>query len=174
MAGGYQDFPQDPLEQLKQEIAAVKARVAELERPTGTQLANAVAELQAQLSKTNIPVTASNFSTSVTFPVTVSSPIVIPDGCTRCFFIATAVTDAQSAGAFQLDAQVRTPIVSGAVVAAAGSAPFTGSASTVATGALTGLVPGNTVAFTSRTGGVMSGTITTSRTTLSVLAIFQP
>lgn len=47
MAGGYDMTPVDPLDVLRAQLVDMKARLAELERPTGTQLFNAVRELTA-------------------------------------------------------------------------------------------------------------------------------
>ncbi len=38
MAGGYLNNPQDPIDQLFREIQALRSRLAEIERPTGTEL----------------------------------------------------------------------------------------------------------------------------------------
>lgn len=45
MAGGYSTTPTDPLDLLAAKLVEMKDRLAELERPTGTQLFKAVAEL---------------------------------------------------------------------------------------------------------------------------------
>jgi len=101
MAGGYSDFPQDPLEQLKQELTAVKARVAELERPTGSQLAETVKNIQAALDAATSalanqigPVvatgSASSFTITTSPTVFVGVGITVPTGYTKALITANS------------------------------------------------------------------------------------
>lgn len=143
-----------------------------------TSYDNIATQLQALtdvVSRINTPVTGTATSTSTSFPLTVTVPIVVPDGCTRAYFIQTAVMDAQASTAFHIGMVISAPISGvGGVGASASAWPETGSASTVRTGVLTGLIPGDTINFSSVTGSIVQGSITTSRTTGSVLAIFSP
>jgi len=166
MAGGFFP-PQTDEELLVNRLLEAERRLDELERPTGTQLAEIV-------SKISTPITGAASSTSISFPVTVSVALTVPVGCTQAFYIHTAVMNTQATTAFQCDLYVSAPTLGSGTVAAAGASPFTGGTTNVATGTLTGLTPGDTLTFSSVTGSVRSGTITASKTAGSVLAVFRP
>lgn len=86
MAGGYDVTPVDPLDVLRDQLVSLKERVAELERPTGTQL---YASLRNPVFPSVGSASASGFLTSTSWTTHASVGLTVPDGYTRALIYAS-------------------------------------------------------------------------------------
>lgn len=99
MPTGYDNLPDDPFEDFTRRLKAQGERIKELERPTGTQLAQTVQQLQAavediQVALANQVSPAASTGSNSNFAVTTSETsfasvgITVPTGYTRALVYA--------------------------------------------------------------------------------------
>lgn len=151
MSGGYKVPPGDD-DRLAKALAEIRRRLDELERPTGTQLAQSLEQLADQLANQVSPAVGSNTTGSFTFGTSfanvVSFNFTVPPGYTRAVIMSGGVVSAGSpAGNDTLTART---VVGGVANAASLSfcAAAVGETTTPCFGAnsLSGLSGGATIA----------------------------
>lgn len=95
MAGGYDVTPVDPLDVLRDQLVSLKERVAELERPTGTQL---YASLRNPVTPSAATGYGSNFIITTTAAAFASASVTVPDGYTRALVYAGGAANGSGDG----------------------------------------------------------------------------
>ena len=133
-----------------------------------------IASIAALQAVAVTPVTTVATSTATSLPFSLTATMVVPAGATRCFYTTTASVYGQSTGSFQVKFNVSAPSTGSTGYLSAGAAPFAGSDTSSAVGALTGLTPGATLSFTAFIGSTFSGTISLLESRISALGVFQP
>lgn len=99
MANGYPTVQPDPLSQFKADLAKLENRVSTLEKPTGTQIADAVAQLRDQVAnqvRGAVSSNSSNITWNAAFQGGGYLTFTTPAGFTRALVIAiggAALTD---------------------------------------------------------------------------------
>lgn len=180
MAGGYSTPNVDPLDQLRSELADAKRRLDELERPTGSQLAQTVANLQSLLSNQVTPLvgsaSASSFTVTPSQTTFLTVNMTVPAGYTR------ALVTANSTGSMVPITAANDRLYSTITIAGNAGVEVFGFADNQIGGgvaaahavSVSGLTPGNNMATTLAMHSLLanSGTGTATRAVLTVSALF--
>lgn len=178
MAGGYATPNSDTIDVLLERFTTLEGRVRELERPTGTQVAESVKELEAQLANQVLPQVgaSSNYSFTVTgsFATITSFNLVVPAGYTRAAITAAGAISVGSTANDRFDlrtvvAGIAGPFTIGFNYAAAGEVSFSAFGSYT----LSGLTPGSNILVelqSKHTTGTISGLLSSS---ITAMALFQ-
>lgn len=145
MAGGYDTTPTDPLDVLRSQLVDLKARVSELERPSGTQLYESLRNPVYPLVGANY---ASGFAGTTSYVTRASFSLTVPDGYTQALIYASGFTNmatARSDGSDGYYAKINIAGVDGVASTAIIIGTFTGAVSAFMTSTLTGLSPGSSI-----------------------------
>lgn len=181
MSGGYRTPAKDDADAIKRHLESHSDAIQILQRPTGEQLANIIAEVNMLVVNLIVPqvgsASTSGFLLGSSFGNVTSFNFTVPAGCTRVLVSAggSVSAPANTAGSGVLETRIVIQGIAGPIGATQTSAasqvpavPAFGAAS------LTGLTAGSTVSVVIQ--AFVSGTTITSLTNASVAgtALFLP